>query len=183
MVAPLPSLDVLLEMDPRAFEHAMEGQSEDVRNRVRAALMERLETIDRAAWGTNRRVRGHRQRFETGKMDYHRLEQTQQWLAGQFHEAFATIYKDSAAAASSCWAYEQQFGAAQTGRVLKDAPATFGALRGWSLLGYKSPGRVAALHHAARFDFAAYRLVFSLASETGKSLMNALRETARVANA
>lgn len=182
-MAEIPTLERLLELDPVQFAQVMDGQSDTVKQGVKNALMARLAAIDEAAWGTSRKVRGHKRQFDTAKYDFHKLEQTQQWLAGQFHEAFGIIYADAAEAAAKCWAYEQQHGAAQTGRVLRDNPALFGALKGLSFLTYKSPARVAALHHAARFDFAAYRLVFNLASETGKSLMEALRETARVANA
>ncbi|MFZ2586871.1 MAG: hypothetical protein WAZ18_01925 [Alphaproteobacteria bacterium] len=183
MAHTLPPLEQLLELEPAQFAVAVAGQPEEVKSTLRNELEKRLAAVDAAAWGTSRNMRGHKNRFDTAKFDYTRLEQTQQWLASQFHEAFATIYEDAAAASAKCWAYEQQHGAAQTGRMLKDNPALFGALRGWSLAAYQSPARVAAVHHAARFDFAAYRLVFNLASETGKSLLNALKETARVANA
>lgn len=179
----LPPLEQLLELDPVSFAAAVAGQPEEVKATLRQQLAQRLDAVDAAAWGTSRKMRGHKTRFDAARLDYTRLEQTQQWLASQFHEAFETIYADAAEASASCWAYEQQHGAAQTGRMLKDNPALFGTLKGWKLLAYQSPARVAALHHAARFDFAAYRLVFNLASETGKSLLHALRETARVANA
>lgn len=183
MPTPLPPLDELLEMDPASFAAAMVGQPDEVKSAVRSQLSARMEALDRAAWGNSRRIRGHHTQFTAARTDYTRLEQTQQWLAGQFHDAFGTIYADPAEAAAKVWAYEQEHGAAQAGRMLKNAPAMFGTLKGWQLAGIKSASRKAALAHAAKFDFAAYRLVFNLASETGKNLLDALKETARVATA
>ncbi|MCP5405861.1 MAG: BID domain-containing protein [Pseudomonadaceae bacterium] len=181
MPQPLPPIDELLEMDPASFAEVMGGQPDNVKVAVRAELAQRMEALDRAAWGNSRKLRGHHTRFVAGKLDYERLEQTQQWLAGQFHDAFAIIYADAPEAAAKCWAYEQEHGSAQTARILKTAPAMFGALRGWTFLGFKSAARREALAHAAKFDFAAYRMVFTMASETGKQLIDALKEVARVA--
>lgn len=183
MPQPLPPIDELLEMDPASFAAALNGQPDEVKMAVRSQLSARLEALDKAAWGNSRRIRGHHTQFMSAKTDYGRIEQTQQWLAGQFHDAFATIYDDPAEAAAKVWAYEQEHGAAQTGRMLKTAPTLFGNLKGWQVLGFKSAARRAALAHAAKFDFAAYRLVFNMASETGKNLLDALKETARVATA
>ena len=136
MAQPLPPLEQLLELDPASFATAIAGQPEEVKATVREALAQRLEAVDAAAWGSTRKMRGHKSRFDSAKFDYHRLEQTQQWLASQFHEAFGVIYEDAAEASAACWGYEQKHGAAQTGRMLKDNPAVFGKLKGWSLLGY-----------------------------------------------
>lgn len=182
---PDPSLDIstLLELDPASFAAALEGQPESVKATVREALMQRLHALDTAAWGSNRKLRGYKQTFDNAKTDYTRIEQTQQWLAAQFHRAFEAIYADPAEAAAAAWAYEQEHGAAQTGRILKSNPQLFGKLRGTSLFGFTNKTRQEALRTAQTFDFAAYRMVFNFASAAGQSLLGTLQETARVANA
>lgn len=180
---PMPTdLNTLLELDPTSFAEAVDGQPESVKQMLRNVLQERLEKVETAAWGTTRKVRGHRALFDGAKYGYDKLEKTQQWLAAQFHKAFEIIYADPAEAAAAVWAYEQQHGSAQTGRVLATTPETFGKLRGYNIFGFSNATRTAALKHAQTFDFAAYRLVLNLASETNQKLLNSLKETARVAN-
>ena len=183
MSTPKPTIDALLEMDPASFADAIDGQTVGVKEAVRQEIEARLATLDKAAWGGERKMRGYNRLFQSAKFDYERLDQTQQWLAGQFHEAFALIYADPAGAAAACWAYEQKHGAPETARVLRTAPDAFGALRGFSLLGFASAARRQAAAHAAKFDFAAYRHVFNLASETARNLLLKLQEVSDVAKA
>lgn len=175
-------LNALLELDPASFAAALEGQPESVKATVREALAQRMAVMDTAAWGTTRKLRGHKQAFDGAKHDYSRIEETQQWLAAQFHRAFEAIYANSAGAAAAAWAYEQQHGATQTGRILKTNPQMFGKLRGFSFFGFSNAARQLALKEAQTFDFAAYRIVFNFTSVAGRNLMAALQETARVAN-
>jgi hypothetical protein len=182
MADPKTAIDALLELDPASFARVVEAQDEGGKAAIRAAIQRRLAALDKAAWGGDRKMRGYKRQFDNAKYDYERLDRTQQWLAAQFHEAFATIYRDPAGAAAACWAYEQAHGPAETGRVLRTAPHVFGDIRGWSLFGLTSGARKEALLKAATFDFSAYRLVFNLAAETGKGLLSALQETAQTVN-
>jgi hypothetical protein len=175
-------LNALLELDPASFAAAVDGQPESVKRMLHNVLQERLEKVETAAWGTTRAIRGHKAQFDGARYSYDKLEKTQQWLAAQFHKAFEIIYADPAEAAAAAWAYEQQHGAAQTGRMLNTNPELFGKLRGFRILGFSNATRTAALKHAQTFDFVAYRLVFNLTTETGQKLLHALKETARVAN-
>lgn len=185
MAAGTPPLDIqaLLELEPTGFAEAVESQSHAIRDAIRQEIEARLKTLDAAAWGGERKLRGHNRVFQNAKFDYEKIDQTQQWLAGQFHDAFNAIYDDPAEAAAKCWSHEQMNGTAETARILKSSPELFGRLKGHSFLGFQSPARRAARRHALKFDFAAYRLVFNLATQAGKTLHDLLKETARVANA
>lgn len=182
-MAEAPNLNALLELDPASFAAALDGQPESFKATVREALAQRLRALDTAAWGSTRKLRGYKQTFDSVKVDFNRIEQTQQWLAAQFHKAFEVIYADPAGAAAAVWAYEQEHGAAQAGRILKSNPNLFGKLKGMSLFGFNNKARQEAMRTAQTFDFAAYRMVFNFTSAAGQSLLGTLQETARVANA
>lgn len=183
MTAKLPSLDALLELNPAEFSAAVAHLSEAEKATLRKQLSDHLAALESDEWTLDRRMRGHHSKFTGAKHTYERLNKSQDWLAARFHEAFATIYADSSAAAAKCWAYEQQHGTAQTAQVLKTGPALFGELKGWTVLGVHSTTRKEALKHAKEFDFAAYRYLLNMASANGRKLYDALKEVAHVATA
>ncbi|MAF31964.1 MAG: hypothetical protein CMF60_07135 [Magnetococcales bacterium] len=103
-------------------------------------LNKALEESDSTIWGNKRRVRKIENQIQILKQDFKDIRSKLELIQKDLRTNFSIVYKKPSQAEQKCLQWEGVKGLIKTGWTLRNRPAVFGNLRGFSLFGVVNTG-------------------------------------------